>query len=279
MLTQERPVLRVPASFDRIEESREYKRRIFDWEATYGIWLRDLKKFGREKTRLWGGVARPLLWLIILGSSLKGAVSHSSLGNTNLDYTQYIFPGVIGLTIIFAGLISATSIIWDREFGFLKEVMAAPVPRLAIILGKALGGATQATLQGIITLAFAPIIGLWLSPLTIIELIAMMFLVAFTMTAMGVAIAANMSSFEGFGTISNFVVMPMYFLSGAIYPTSSIPDWIKPLIIINPLSYGVDALRQITVGVASFPFWFDLGFLIIFSTICIAIAVPLFNRE
>lgn len=253
--------------------------RFLDTEAIYGIWLRDLKKFWRERSRLWGGVARPILWLLILGSSLKPAISAESLGSKSLDYTQYIFPGVVALTLIFASLQSATSIIWDREFGFLKEVLAAPVPRLSIILGKALGGASQATMQGIITLAFGPLIGLWFDPLTLLALIGMMFVVAFALTSLGVVIASNMSSFEGFGTISNFVVMPMYFLSGAIYPTASVPAWIKPLIVINPLSYGVDALRHITVGLGSFPLLFDLGFLLCFATIMIAIALPLFNRD
>ncbi len=252
--------------------------RYISWEAVYGIFLRDVKKFWRERSRLLGGVARPILWLLILGSSLKAAISTDAIGG-GVDYQQYIFPGVIGLTLIFSALQSAMSIIWDREFGFLKEVLAAPVPRLSIVIGKALGGATQATLQGIITLLFAPLIGLWLSPLAIVELIVMMFVVAFALTALGIVIAGRMTSFEGFGTISNFVVMPMYFLSGAIYPTSDVPVWLKPLIVINPLSYGVDALRHITVGVGSFPFLFDLGFIVLFSAVMVAIALPLFNKE
>ncbi len=243
--------------------------------------MRDLKKFWRERSRLLGGIARPILWLLILGSSLKPAISSSSLGITNgtVDYIQYIFPGVIALTLVFAALQSATSIIWDREFGFLKEVMAAPVSRLSIIIGKSLGGATQATLQGIITLAFAPLIGVWLPILSLVELVIMMFLVSFALTALGVVIASRMTSFEGFGTISNFVVMPMYFLSGAIYPTASAPAWIRPLIIINPLSYGVDALRYITIGASAFPFAFDAVFLAIFALVMTGIALPLFNKE
>ncbi|MFN8374016.1 MAG: ABC transporter permease [Anaerolineae bacterium] len=252
--------------------------RYFSWEVIYGILRRDIIKFWRERSRLLGGVARPILWLLILGGSLKGAISTNSISG-GVDYQQYIFPGVIGLTLIFSALQSAMSIIWDREFGFLKEILAAPVPRLSIILGKTLGGAAQATLQGIITLLFAPLIGLWLSPLAILGLIAMMFVVAFALTALGVVIASNMTSFEGFGTISNFVVMPMYFLSGAIYPTSSVPDWLKPLMVVNPLSYGVDALRHITVGVGTFPLALDVGFLVVFSVIMTAIALPLFNRE
>jgi len=270
-----------PVSPARTRRDRLIAQLRFEPEVAYGIWLRDLKKFWRERSRLLGGVARPILWLLILGTGLRGSVNTQTLGpgGTTIDYTQYIFSGVIALTLIFSALQSATSIIWDREFGFLKEVMAAPVSRLSILIGKALGGATQATLQGIITLAFAPLIGLSLSIPTILSLIMIMFLVSFSLTALGIVIACRMTSFEGFGTISNFVVMPMYFLSGAIYPTSTAPLWLKPLIIINPLSYGVDILRQISIGTGSFPILFDLGFLIVFGAAMMAIALPLFSKE
>lgn len=269
--TLERPVTGAYATPSRGITTREL-------EVVYGIWLRDVKKFWRERSRLLGGIARPILWLLILGSSLKPVVSNTELTGGH-DYTQYIFPGVIALTLIFASMQSAMSIIWDREFGFLKEVLAAPVSRLAIILGKILGGATQATLQGIITLCFAPLIGLWPTPLIIVELLVMMFVLSFSLTALGVVIASRMSSFEGFGTVSNFVVMPMYFLSGAIYPLSSAPDWMKPLIAVNPMSYGVDAMRYITLDAGAFPFLLDVGFLVIFAVVMTAIAIPLFKRE
>ncbi|MCA0454288.1 MAG: ABC transporter permease [Chloroflexi bacterium] len=258
------------------------KRHTFSYsrelEVIYGIWLRDFKKFWREKSRLWGGVARPILWLVILGSSLKPVVTDNTLTG-NVDYIQYIFPGVIGLTLIFATMQSAISIIWDREFGFLKEVLAAPVSRISIIIGKVLGGATQATLQGIITLAFAPLIGLRLTPIAVLELIVIMFGVSFALTSLGVVIASRMTSFEGFGTISNFVVMPMYFLSGGIYPTSSAPEWMQPFIAINPLSYGVDALRHITIGQGTFAFGLDVAFLAGFTVVMSMVALWLFKRE
>lgn len=247
-------------------------------EAIYGIWLRDLKKFWRERSRLWGGIARPVLWLLILGTSLRPAISSESLGGS-IDYTQYIFPGVLGLTLIFSAMQSATSIIWDREFGFLKEVLAAPVPRLSVIIGKALGGATQSTLQGIITLLFAPLIGLWIPILQIVALIALMFLIGFALTAMGVVIASRMTSFEGFGTISNFVVMPMYFLSGAIYPISNAPDWIRLIAFLNPLAYGVDAMRHVSIGIGLYSLWLDVGFMVAFSLVMLAVAYPMFKRE
>ncbi len=262
-------------SVTKKRQTASYSR---DLEVIYGIWLRDFKKFWREKSRLWGGVARPILWLLILGSSLKPVVSNNTLTG-NVDYTQYIFPGVIGLTLIFATMQSAISIIWDREFGFLKEVLAAPVSRISIIIGKVLGGATQATLQGIITLAFAPLIGLKLTPMAVIELIIIMFGVSFALTSLGVVIASRMTSFEGFGTISNFVVMPMYFLSGGIYPTSTAPVWMQPFISINPLSYGVDALRHITIGQGTFAFGLDVAFLAGFTVVMSIIALWLFKRE
>lgn len=247
-------------------------------EAIYGIWLRDLKKFWRERSRLLGGVARPILWLIILGTSLKPAISTQTLGGS-MDYTQYIFPGVLGLTLIFSAIQSATSIIWDREFGFLKEVLAAPVPRLSVIIGKAFGGATQATLQGLITLLFGPLIGLWIPGIQIVKLIFLMFLIGFALTLLGIVIASRMTSFEGFGTISNFVVMPMYFLSGAIYPISSAPNWIQAVSVFNPLAYGVDAMRHIAIGIGLHSLWLDIGFMAVFSLVMLAIAYPMFKRE
>lgn len=269
-----RPV--IPAK--RITNPVKFLMREIALEAIYGIWLRDIKKFWRERSRLLGGVARPVLWLLILGSSLRPAINTESLGG-DIDYTQFIFPGVVGLTLVFSSLQSATSIIWDREFGFLKEVLAAPVPRLSIIIGKAIGGATQATLQGIITMLFAPLIGLWIPLPRIAGLLVMMFIIAYALTALGVVIASRMTSFEGFGTISNFVVMPMYFLSGAIYPLSNAPEWIRGLAIINPLAYGVDAMRHVAIGVGTYDFGLNLAFLLCFSVIMTALAYPFFGRE
>ena len=253
-------------------------RRFLDWQATYGIWLRDVTKFGRERSRLWGGIARPVLWLLVLGSSLKPAIQRAGLG---ADYNHYIFAGVIALTLIFAAFQSAVSVIVDREFGFLKEVLAAPVPRSAVLLGKALGGASQATLQGTITLLFGPLVGLWLDPLTLAGLLLLMFFISFVLTAMGLAVASSMTSFEGFGSISNFVIMPMYFLSGAIYPTNGLPTWLQALMVINPLSYAVDAMRSVILGgqFGNYPLWADLGVLSLTMWITLSLAVWQFGKE
>lgn len=246
----------------------------FDWEATWGIWLRDLKRFWRDRTRLLGGVVRPVLWLLIMGGSLQPAVR-----DLGVSYQEYLFPGVVGMSIIFAALQSAISIIWDREFGFLKEVMVAPIPRSAVLLGKTLGGSSEATLQGVVTLAFAPLVGLRLGLWQVVALMGLMFLVAFSLTALGIAIAGRMTSFEGFGTISNFVIMPMYFLSGAIYPIDRLPLWIRSLTVVNPLSYGVDVMRAVTIGLHAVPVGRDIAVLLAFGLAMLAVAYPALGRE
>jgi ABC-2 type transport system permease protein len=156
-----------------------------------------------------------------------------------------MYPGVIGMSILFTSIFSAVSIIWDREFGFLKEVLVAPVPRWAVALGKAFGGATIAIVQATILILIAPIIGIHLSPGIIVEMWIMAFLIGVALTSLGIAIAARMSSMQGFQMIINFLIMPLYFLSGAMFPLSSAPAWIKALMTVNPLTYFVDGLRNI----------------------------------
>lgn len=245
-----------------------------NWEGIFAIWLRDLKTMFRERSRLYGATMRPILWLFIMGNGLRPAMQ----GATGIEYTKFIFPGVIGMTLIFSSIQSATSIIWDREFGFLREVMVAPMSRGAVVLGKALGGSGQATVQGIITLLFAPLVGIWLTPLQIVKIILLMFLIAFALTSLGILIASRMSSFEGFGAISNFVVMPMYFLSGSIYPLTNLPLWLKALTTINPLSYGVDIMRGQIINIYHFSIYTDIGAIIGFGVIMLSLAIPMFSK-
>jgi len=247
---------------------------MIDLAAIYSVWLRDIIRSFREKSRFLGSLARPILWLVIMGTGLRPAFQGGGV-----DYLHFIFPGVIAMTLIFTATQSAISIIWDREFGFLKEMLVAPIPRSSIVIGKALSGSTTATMQGIITLLFAPFIGVKMSPLMIVEVLGLMFLISFALTSLGLVIASRMKSFEGFGTISNFVVMPMYFLSGAIFPTAGLPLWLKSLIFMNPLSYGVDAMRKVILGLGSFPMALDLGFVACFGVAMVGVAVPFFSRE
>jgi ABC-2 type transport system permease protein len=247
---------------------------MIDLDGIAMIWLRDLTRFFRERSQLLGSISRPVLWLLVLGTGLRPTFR----GAGHLSYTQFIFPGIIAMTLIFTSIQSAISIIWDREFGFLKEVLVAPVSRTSVAVGKALSGATLSVIQGAITLLFAPLVGVKFSLISVLALLPIMFLLSFALTGIGILIAARMTSFEGFGTISNFLVMPMYFLSGAIFPPTGLPLWLTALIRVNPLSYGVDALRATLLHRHYFPISFDLAFLAAFAVLMTAISVMAFAR-
>ena len=243
--------------------------------AMYTVWLRDLIRFRRDRTQILGSLARPLLWLIFLGVGM-GPVFHSDL---HVPYMHYIFPGIIAMNLLFASFLSAISIIWDREFGFLKEILVAPISRRSIAFGKAASGSTIAVLQGLIVVAFAPIVHVPLTIPILLLLLPSMFLIAFTCTSMGIVLASRMTSFEGFGTIANFVIMPMFFLSGGIFPLDRIPSWLKVLTHLNPLTYGVDQFRWILFGIHRFPIAFDLLFNLLFSALMLAMAIAMFKRS
>lgn len=212
-------------------------------KTIYTIWLREAKTFAREKFRVVAMVAQPLLYLAVLGNGISSGVTLN--GSGGIDFLTFMYPGTIGMSILFTSIFSAMSIIWDREFGFLKEVMVAPVPRWAVALGKTLGGATIAVVQATILILIAPIIGIHLSPVIIAEMWLMSLLIGIALTALGIAIAARMSSMQAFQMVMNFLVMPLYFLSGAMFPVTSAPSWLKALMTVNPLTYCVDGLRNI----------------------------------
>jgi ABC-2 type transport system permease protein len=245
-----------------------------DWSTIYMIWLRDLIRYVRQRSRLYGSIARPVLWLFILGSGLRpsfGAIQ-------GYNYTQFIFPGIISMALIFTAIQSAISIIWDREFGFLKEILVAPVPRTAIALGKAFAGSTLSVIQGTLILIFAPLVKIPIAWQDILVLIPAMFLISFALVGIGIIIASRMTSFEGFGTIMNFLIMPMFFLSGAVFPVAGLPEWLKIVVYINPLTYGVDLLRKIVLGISTFSIAIDCSVLVIFGIAVIFFAVLFFNQ-
>ena len=246
-----------------------------DFYSIYTVWLRDVTRIRRDKPQILGSIARPILWLLFLGAGLSPVFQKHS----DLPYRHFIFPGVIAMNLLFASFLSAISIIWDREFGFLKEMLAAPISRSAIALGKAASGSTIAVFQGFVVMAFAPLVGVSLSLREIALLLPSMFLIAFSCTSIGIALASRMTSFEGFGTVANFVIMPMFLLSGAIFPLDQIPAWMSLLVHINPVTYGVDQMRWILLGIHHFPLFFDLLFNLLFSLIMILLAIFLFERS
>ncbi len=246
-----------------------------DPEAVWMIWQRDLVRFSRQPTRLYGSIVRSVVWLFALGLGLR----QSFVPVSGMNYTQFLFPGVIAMALIFASLQSAISVIWDREFGFLKEVMVAPIPRSAILLGKALGGASTATLQGAIVLALAPLAGVPLTVTSVLAGLALMFLTSVAMTSLGLVIAVRMTDFEGFGSLQNLVVMPMYLLSGAMFPTHGLPVWLDAILVANPLSYGVHAVRGVLLGYYTHPLLLDVAVLSGFAVAMLSIALWLLQRE
>jgi ABC-2 type transport system permease protein len=246
-----------------------------DLEGIAMVWHRDLVRFARQRVRLFGGVVRSVVWLFALGLGLRGSFTPIA----GLDYTQFIFPGIIAMSVLFSALQSSISIIWDREFGFLKEVLVAPVPRSTIVLGKALGGATTSTLQGAVVLALAPLAGVWPSFGGVLLALGFMVLASLAMTGLGILIAARMTDFEGFGVIQNFVAMPMFLLSGAMFPMVDVPDWLAWIVRLNPLSHGVDAIRGALTGYHDYSYLISVGALALFAAVTLGISIRLFERE
>lgn len=245
-----------------------------DIGAIYILWLRDLKRYWYDKPRIIASLGQPLLFLFVLGSAL----SPSFKGTNGVNFTEFIFPGIISMTILFTSVFSGMSIVWDREFGFLKEVMVAPVSRWSIAIGKTFGGASVALLQGVIMLTLSLIIGVKISIVTLIACILIMFLIAFAMASMGIMIAARMKEMEGFQVIVNFLIMPIFFLSGALFPLDRLPAWLSVLTKIDPLTYGVDLLRGVMIHVHALPLTLDLTVIALFAIVMLGIAVIEFNR-
>jgi len=268
--------------------------------AVYMIWRRDLVRFWRDRTRVVGALVQPLLFLVILGtglsSALRGAGGAGGGFRAGLDYTTFIYPGIIGMAVLFSSIFSGMSIIWDREFGFLKEVLVAPIDRSAVAVGKTLGGATQACLQGLVLLVLAPFVGVKLTPLAVLALIGLIFCLSFALAGVGVAIAARMRSMMGFQFVLNFLVQPAFFLSGALFPIVGLPAWMTALTRVDPLSYGVDPIRRVVLGASGVspaeldklsmslggqvvPIGLEVAILLAFGLALMAVAVINFRRQ
>jgi len=245
----------------------------------YTIWLRDLRRFLRDKARIVGATVQPALFLLFLGTGLSRGLTISLQGPDRTGYLAFIFPGIVGMSLLFTAVFSAISIVWDREIGFLKEVMVAPISRWAVAVGKAMGGGTVATLQGAIMLLFAPIVGVKIGLGTVIVLFPIMLFVAISLTSMGIVAAAYMHSMQGFTVVMNFIMLPMFFLSGAMFPIAGLPIWMDLLVRLNPLTYGVDMLRLATISDSHFSLWTDIGVIGGFGSIMMVLSVVIFSRQ
>lgn len=276
-----------PASVRRVDTRRATLR------AIYIIWYRDVLRYWRDRLRLLASLAQPLLFLLIFGTGLSASlrgIGGGLGGAPSINYVQFIYPGIIGMAVLFTSIFSAMSIVWDREFGFLKEVLVAPIDRSAIAIGKVLGGSTQAMVQGMILLVLAPIVGVTLTPLAVLELIPLIFVLAFALTTLGVALATGITSMQGFQAVMNFLMMPIFFLSGALFPLSNLPWWMTGLTRIDPAAYGIDPIRRVilgasgvpsavtgrlglTVGGQTLPLLAEVGLLLAFGLVMLGIAI------
>jgi len=217
-------------------------------DIIYAIWLRNVKRYVRSKSRIVGSLGMPLFFLLIMGFGLNSVVA---IPDTGEGYMQFIIPGVVAMSVLFTSVFSGIQIIWDKQFGFLKETLVAPVSRLEIMLGQTLGGATTAFIQGLIILVVSAFIGLNIvSALGFIVAFMFMMLIGIAFTAFGIAIASKMEDMHGFQLIMNFVIFPVFGLSGALFPIDGLPSWLKPVTLLDPLTYGVEGIRYGLSGTA-----------------------------
>jgi ABC-2 type transport system permease protein len=213
-----------------------------DLRAIGIVWRRELIRFRRDRLRAITSLVQPLLFLLVLGTGLSSIARHSL--PSGINFKTFIYPGVLAMAVLFTAIFSAASIVWDREFGFLREMLVAPVSRASIVIGKCLGGATIATFQGIIILALAGLAGVPYDPVLMLILVGEMLLLAFTLTAFGVMMAARITQFQAFMALTQMLVLPLFFLSGALYPLHGLPGWLSVLTRIDPLTYVVGPMRH-----------------------------------
>jgi ABC-2 type transport system permease protein len=230
----------IPADVVRVRvPPRSYKSEL---RAIKIVWTRELIRFRKDRMRILTSLIQPVLFLFVLGSGLQSVTSASTHG---LDLKTFIYPGILCMSVMFTAMFSAASIVWDREFGFLREMLVAPVRRSSIVVGKCFGGATVAAFQGVILLALAGAVDVPYDPALILGVFALQLLLAFSITAFGVMVAARIKQMQSFMGVMQMIVMPMFFISGALFPIAGLPGWLAFLTRLDPLTYAVDPMRHL----------------------------------
>lgn len=215
--------------------------------AIYVLWLREMKRFFRAKSRVVGTLGMPLFFMAFLGFGFRTSTVPGV--PEGIDYITYLVPGIVGMTLLFSSTFAGISVLWDREFGFLKEIMVVPVSRTSIVLGRTAGGATTSLLQGVLILLLSGLMGFsYLGLFAFLASALFMLLISTTFISMGLIFASNMKDIHGFTLVMNFVVFPIFFLSGALFPVENLPLWVQPFSYADPLTYGVDGLRGVLTG-------------------------------
>lgn len=246
-------------------------------QAIYVMWIRQLKRFVRARSRIAASIVQPLFFLFILGSGFNQAIFPDITGN----YIVYLAPGIIGMAILFSSMFTGISVLWDKQFGFLQEVLVAPIKRVSIIIGFILGGATQALIQGSFILVLTLFLGVQVPSLGHLALtFILMVAIAFTAVGFGLILASKLNDFQAFPLIMNIIILPLFFLSSAFFPVENLPGPVGQIILINPLFYMVDGLRGSLTGM-NFRFHplVDLGVIVLVCVVMLSIGTYLFNKS
>lgn len=249
-----------------------------DLYAIYSIWLREMLRFFRAKSRLFGSIASPFFFLAFLGMGFGNGASLPGIP-PGIGYVSFLTPGIIGMTLLFSATFAGLSVLWDREFGFLKEIMVSPVSRIAIVLGRTAGGLTTGILQAVIIMLSGMLLGMAVPSLEGFLLsLVFMILIAATFIGLGLAFASRMEDMSGFSLIMNFLIFPLFFLSGALFPLERFPGLIRDLAYLNPLTYGVDGLRYSLLGTSALSPAIDMAVLAICCAAMLFLGAYLFEN-
>jgi ABC-2 type transport system permease protein len=239
------------------------------------LWLREVKKYLRSRTQIVSSLGQPLLYMLVLGFGLGPVFAQAGAGN----YLQFLAPGLVGMAVLFSAAFSGIGLLWDRQFGFLRVTLAAPVPRFQVMLGRTLGGATVAVIQGVLVLVACVIVGF--RPASLVGLLStfgLMLLIAVVFCAMGTALGSKLENMQAFTLVMNFILMPLFFLSGALYPLTNLPLPLKLATSLDPLTYGVDALRAALLGLAHFSWVLDLTILAVLAMLFLVLGGYWFSK-
>jgi ABC-2 type transport system permease protein len=262
--------------------------------AALVVWQREMIRFAKDRARIVSSLVQPVLFLFVLGVGLSSIVT---TGRGSVDFTTFLFPGVLALSVLFTAAFSGISMVWDREFGFLREMLVAPVSTTAILSGKCVGGATVATVQSLILLALAGVVGVPYAPVMLLALVGLLFLMAFMITALGLVLAARLKQVQSAMPIVQLVIIPLMFLSGALFPLSGLPTWLAVVTHLNPMTYAVEPMRAVVFdhldvdpatratldpGILWFgwpvPIWLQVALVVACSAALLGVAVARFAR-
>lgn len=246
-----------------------------DYNAIYVLWLRDMKRFIRARSRIIGMLMMPLFFLLGLGLGV-GSLVHLSTGGS---YFNFIVPGIVGMSLLFTSIFTGSAVLWDRQFGFLKEILITPNSRTSIVIGRIAGGATTAILQSILVIAISLVIGFQMQVTsTTVLAVVFMALIAATFISLGLTLGSLINDFQGFQLVTSFFTMPLFFLSDSLFPANSLPGFVQFITYLNPLTYGVDGLRDTLIGAGTFSVWTDLAAMTIWTAVMVGIATYAFSK-